>query len=452
MSLIIFQQGVKILLYDDLKHYINKGMSSFHTPGHKGTKMFDSPVWDLDLTELPATDSLYEASGILFSSEERVKKLFDSSRSLISSGGNTLCIQAMLRLASLEKRNVVAGRNIHRSAVGAMALLDIQPEWVIPKYDKTACLLGEITLESLSDKLDKIGAPSAVYITSPTYHGILSDIKSIAKECKERDSLLLVDNAHGTHLKFLKNSLHPLDLGASMSADSSHKTLPVLTGGAWLHIKEQNLADRAKEAMALFGSTSPSYPIMCSLDICAQYLLSRGKKDFSELAKKTQKIKNIAIEKGMIIPKGAFDPTRITFSARNLGYTGNALAQYLRACKIEPEFSDENYVVLIPSPFNSNSDWERLEKSIIAIEPKKPLNFSQTLNKMALPEIRMTIREAVFSQHKKISLADSIGKVAGEIVCPCPPGIPVIMPGEAIGELEKELLTLYGISEIYVVK
>lgn len=440
------------MLYDDLKHYINKEMASFHTPGHKGTKIFDQPIWDLDLTELPETDSLYEASGVLFKAEERVKKLFGSNKSLISSGGNTLCIQTMIRLASLDKKPIIAGRNIHRSAVGAMALLGIQPEWVVPEYDKDINLPGGINPENITNRLDKIGIPSAVYITSPNYHGMLSDIKSIAKECRKRDSLLLVDNAHGTHLKFLKNSLHPLDLGASMSADSAHKTLPVLTGGAWLHIKEQNLVDRAKEAMALFGSTSPSYPIMCTLDICTHYLMAQGKKDFSELVEKTKKIKNTAIEKGFIVSKGMCDPTRITFSARPIGYTGNALAQYLRANGVEPEFSDENYVVLIPSPFNSNEDWKRLEKSIINLKPKKTLNFSRQPDKITLPEAHMTIREAVFAKHKKVSLENSIGKVAGEIICPCPPGIPIVMPGEVIGNFEKELLILYGISEIHVVK
>lgn len=444
------------MLYNDLKHYVDKGMASFHTPGHKGFKIFNEPIWDLDLTELPETDSLFEASGILFKAEERVKILFGSDKSLISAGGNTLCIQTMLRLASLDRKRMLAGRNIHRAAIGAMALLGIQPEWIIPDKDAGFSLPGRINSEKVAHNLDQIKVPSAVYITSPDYYGVLSDIQNIAIECRKRDSLLIVDNAHGTHLKFLKNSLHPLDLGASMSADSAHKTLPVLTGGAWLHIKGQNLAQRAKEAMALFGSTSPSYPIMCTLDLCTKYLFERGKKDFWALSEQSEKIKKIAQRKGMFVPQGQCDPTRITFSAQPLGYSGKYMSKYLRINGIEPEFCDENYVVLIPSPFNSREDWNRLERCISDIKPKGNVNFEKKLKeysqKIFLPEAHLTLREAIFANHKKIPLESALGKIAGDIICPCPPGVPVVMPGEIIGIYEKEALKRYGISEICVVK
>ena len=439
-------------LYEKVLEHVEKNMSSFHTPGHKGVKIFNENICNIDLTELPDTDSLYEADGILYESEKRASNLFKTKRSLISSGGNTLCIQTMIRLATMDKRPLISGRNVHRSAVSSMILLDIQPEWTISSEYSGLGLPGRINSLDIASKIDRVGEKCAVYITSPDYYGILSDIKAISEECRKRDSLLLVDNAHGTHLKFINPSLHPIGLGATMSADSAHKTLPVLTGGAWLHIADSNLAVHAKEAMSLFGSTSPSYPIMCSLDLCIKYLQEKGEKDFISLCQKVQKIKNIAKSKNIFMPSGLCDPTRITLMASSIGYSGFELANYLRANKIEPEFCDENYVVLIPSPFNSEKDWNRLEKALFSLKVNKINDFSPKNYRYSLPKADMTLREAYMSEHIKINVKNALGRVAGEIVCPCPPGVPVVMPGEIIGEYEKDAIIAYGISEIYVVK
>ncbi len=439
-------------LYASLVEYNRKGMSSFHTPGHKGVRLFDEDVWGLDLTEIPGADSLYEARGVLLESEKRAAGLFGSVRTLISAGGNTLCIQAMLRLAALDGRLILSGRNVHRSAVSAMALLDIQPCWVDMARDAGYGMPGRVKSEDILDKLDSMGEVCAVYITSPDYYGVLSDIKSIARECRDRGSHLIVDNAHGTHLKFLKNSLHPLDLGATMSADSAHKTLPVMTGGAWLHISDCELSQRAKESMAVFGSTSPSYPVMCSLDMCLEYLKARGYQDFEILNKKVNSIKSIAIDKGIFLPSGTCDPTRITLMASSIGYSGYEFADYMRKNKIEPEFSDENYVVFIPSPFNSEEDWARLENALCKIPIKEKRKICEGDNYIELPEVNMTLREAMFSAHTLVDVEKSLGRVAGEIVCPCPPGVPVVMPGEVIGEREKKALEAYGVSRVHVVR
>lgn len=443
---------MKKRLYDTLKEYNKLGMSSFHTPGHKGFKIFNDDLWKMDLTELPDTDSLYEASGAILESELSAQKLFETKRTLISAGGDTLCIQTMIRLASMEKKSFIAGRNVHRSAVSAMALLGIQPKWVLPSKDAGVGMPGRIKAKDIAHVLDEAGGDCAVYITSPDYYGVISDIKAISDECKKRNSFVLVDNAHGTHLKFLEKSLHPLDMGAVMSADSAHKTLPVLTGGAWLQISDDSLARYAKQAMALFGSTSPSYPVMASLDVCLDYLKHNGYEDFYILEKKVKNIKNISEQKGIYIPQGLCDPLRISLMSSSIGYSGYDFAKYLRNFKIEPEFFDKNYIVLIPSPFNLNEDWDRLEDAILNIKEKKI--FLQNNNYLInfLPNVKMTLREAIMANHIKVDVNDSLGKIAGEIVCPCPPGVPVVMPGEVIGEYEREALKNYGILSIYVVK
>lgn len=438
--------------YNNIKNYTLRNMSSFHTPGHKGNKVFDMDLWKFDLTELPDTDSLYEACAAILKSELSAQKLFGTQRTLISAGGNTLCIQSMIRLASLSKKTFISGRNIHRSAVSAMALLGIQPKWVLPSKDTDK---GEtssrIKSEDIARLLNESSGGCAVYITSPDYYGVISDIKSISNECKKRDSFVIVDNAHGTHLKFCGKSLHPTEMGAVMSADSAHKTLPVLTGGAWLHIMDESFISNAKQAMALFGSTSPSYLIMTSLDACADYLECRGCEDFSVLEKKVESIKEIAKYKGICVTQGLCDPVRITLVTPCVGYSGYEFAMYLRNCGIEPEFFDENCVVLIPSPFNVPDDWSRLEDALLNFKEKDKKEEKCTLYSY-LPEVKITLREALMAECVKVGIEDASGRTAGEIACPCPPGIPVVMPGEVIGEHEKQLLKNYGISYICVVK
>lgn len=443
-------------LYKALCEYISNDISSFHTPGHKGRNIINENLWGLDLTELPDTDSLYEAKGIILKSERLAQKLFNTKRTIISSGGNTLCIQTMIRLATMSKRRIISGRNVHRSAVSAMSLLGVQPTWVLPDTNKLSIFPGRITAKRVANELDKNGGLSAVYITSPDYYGILSDIKNISSECQKRNALLLVDNAHGTHLKFLTKSLHPIDLGATMSADSAHKTLPVLTGGAWLHISDINIAKHAKQAMALFGSTSPSYPIMASLDVCREYLENNGDQEFIKLTKRVREIKKISENKGLFMPTGLCDPTRISWKVSSIGYDGQNFTKYLKKYKIEPEFFNKDYVVLIPSPFNSEMDWNRIENAIENIEPISDRVVAQRDPSFGysnlLPKVNMTLTEAIMGECVRINVDSCLGRTAGEIVCPCPPGIPVIMPGEIIGEYERDALKNYGILEIDVVK
>ncbi len=444
---------MKKYFYNALSEYKNLNRSSFHTPGHKGNFLSDFNLFSLDFTELPFTDSLYEASGIIKKAEEAVSELYGSKGSFISSGGNTLCIQAMIRLVAKSGDKILCDRVVHRSAVGAMALLGVEPVWLKRTMCRESHLAGKVDLDDLKLKLNQSSDIKAVYLTSPSYYGILQDISSIASICKSYGISLIVDNAHGSHLKFL--GLHPLDQGASITADSAHKTLPVLTGGAWLHVSTSEFKKSAKAAMALFGSTSPSYPVMASLDICRGWLEENGKKEFWRLKENVNSVNKVADSKGIFIPSKVLpsDPTRIVLGVNKIGYSGFEFREKLYEFKIEPEFCDENYVVLIPSPFNTDTDWSRLITALQSIEVKKskgtPENFE--LN-MSLPKTRACLYEAIMSENKKVPTKDSLGEIASEIICPCPPGVPVVMPGEEIGETEKERLLDYGIEEINVIK
>ncbi len=439
-------------LYEALLRHQSLGRSSFHTPGHKSAPdVFPDGLLSLDYTELPDTDSLYEASGVILRAEELAARLYGAARTLFSACGCTLCIQAMLRIAAPRPGSkVICGRIIHRSAVNTMALLGLEPVWISPRQDAGPFLPGRISAEDIRHALQQNPDASCVYLTSPDYYGVLSDIPAIAKECRAASVPLLIDNAHGSHLRFTRTDLHPLTLGATMTACSAHKTLPVLTGGAWLHISDPQFASSAKSAMALFGSTSPSYPIMASLDLAREWLEAHGKEAFGQLQDQVAALRMLAEKQGIPSPEGFCDPVRLSLCTAAVGMTGIAAADHFRNHGIEPEYADGAYLVLLPSPFHSPKDFDRLREAILTL-PKGP-GLVRHPALPPLPPVAVTPREALFGDSEEIPLSSACGRIATEAACPCPPGIPIVMPGEKITPDCIEFLSGYGFFTIKVLK
>ena len=409
-------------IYSRLLEHKNLDFSPFHTPGHKNN-FFTENLFELDFTELPDTDALYEADNIILETEKNLAKLFSSKRSLISSGGCSLAIQAMLKLACQRGKKILFARNIHRSAVNTCALLGITPKWIMPK-SQNPLFTGVISPQDVENEFLKDTEISALYVTSPNYYGEITDIKSLSKICHKYNKLLLVDNAHGSHLAFLKENLHPIHLGADMSACSLHKTLPVLTGGAVLNIANADFIENAKNAMSLFGSTSPSYPIMASIDLCCKYMSETGINEYQHLEQRVMQIKKLAKNHDIIQPEGLCDHTRICISTPDI----QNQIKFFHSHKIEPEFCDGKNAVFICTPFNSEKDFQRLENTILQIHGQSenmPFPFT-------LPETALTPREAILSESEMIPAEKSLGRISADSACPCPPGIPIIMPGEII--------------------
>lgn len=446
-------------LYNALKKYKNENISSFHTPGHKCNKKFlKYNLLSYDYTELAQTDNLFDPKGSILSAENRAAKVFKARRTLFSSGGCSLCIQAMLRLAFPSGGKIIASRFIHKSAVNAMSLLNITPVWVMPEKGNDSTFFEAILPEKVKELLETNKDVKAVYITGPDYFGTISDVKAISRICKVYRVPLLVDNAHGTHLGLLSENLHPLNFGADMVADSAHKTLPVLTGGAFLHINDQKYVEKAKTAMGLFASTSPSYPIMASLDLCCNWINKYGKKAFQSLEESVTEIKNIAETQGLIVQKGNLvDPTRLSFNTSKLGISGEALAEHFRKFKVEPEFSLGNFLVLIPTPFNTKKDFSRLKKAVLsisAIKGSSNLNDEKFdyLKNLELPQCGLSLREALLAESETLEVKNALGRISKSMICPCPPGIPIVLPGEVVTQGVVENLLNYGIFSLDVIK
>ena len=226
-----------------LRQYLEKLHNShrarFHMPGHKGRG--ELPPFDAacpyDITEIAGADSLFEASGILAKGEEATAQIYGSKATLWSAGGSTLCIQAMLGLTCREGDLILAVRNAHHAFAHAAILLGVRVRWLLPQRQEQGGLYGAVTAGEVEQALQEFPQAKGVWITTPDYLGGMADMKAIAEICHRRGVKLLVDNAHGAYLLYTHR--HPMQLGADLCCDSPHKTLPVLTGGAWLHLSHQ---------------------------------------------------------------------------------------------------------------------------------------------------------------------------------------------------------------------
>ena len=425
-------------LENALNEYIGKDLSRFHMPGHKGAENFPE-YFKFDITEVEGADSLFESSEAIFETEKRFAKIYKSGASLLSAGGSTLCIQAMLATALNPGDKLIIARNCHASAVNTIALLDLEPVWINPR-----------DLKGAEAAFSENPEAKAVYLTSPDYFGVMSDIEAFAKLAHEHGAKLIVDNAHGAHLHFMPTEMHPIALGADMCADSLHKSLPVLTGGALLHLKDGALRETAKQKMRLFGSTSPSYLIMLSADKCAEYLETKAKYDFAMLNGKVANLRYKAFEHGLAPKTRNVEPARLVLSVKSTEMTGREFGRKLREHGIEPEYVNDEWAVLMASPFNTEKEFERVAKFIEETFGNGFSAFEEKLSKM--PEKAMSVRNAVFAETEEIETEKAVGRIAARLNLPCPPCSALAVPGEIIDEKIAGLLKKYGIGKINVVK
>lgn len=437
---------------DFIKNYAYDEYVRFHMPGHKGNAFLGCETFDI--TEVKGADALYEAEGIIAESEQNAKYLFGTGKTVYSTEGSSQCIKAMLHLALTYKKRsgrpyVIAARNAHKAFLYAVALLDLDVVWVYPNQMTSICACP-ITAEQIERELytrDEI--PIAVYLTSPDYLGGMVDVESIAEVCHKYGTLLAVDNAHGAYLHFLNKSLHPMDWGVDMCADSAHKTLPVLTGGAYLHIGKNApdyLKENAKSAMALFGSTSPSYLTLMSLDMCNDYLESDYREALQATVTNVNSVKDILENGGWKIMES--EPLKIVIKSPKLA-SGESIANMLHRKQIECEYADKEYVVFMVTPENSYEDLQKLAEDLGENHLGEP---GEKVFEPLQGKKEMSVRSAMFSHQEKIAVSDAKGRICASPMVGCPPAIPIVVSGEIITGEAINVFQYYGIKEVFVVK
>ncbi|MCI5587193.1 MAG: DegT/DnrJ/EryC1/StrS family aminotransferase [Lachnospiraceae bacterium] len=465
-------------IYDFVRKYKEAHISRLHMPGHKGQAFLGCE--DMDITEIKGADVLSMADGIIKESQENAASLFGAGATFYSTEGSSQCIKAMLETVrhdyvnmTSKKKNscgndlsgcdgekevcrprIIAARNVHRAMIDACALIDIDIDFLMPGSSSSICS-GMIKGKMLDKKLSSYTTmPMGVYITSPDYLGNIADIKEISSVCDKYDIPLIVDNAHGAYLAFMEDNIHPMNLGAAICCDSAHKTLPVLTGGAYVHISErykERYTGYMSKALTLFGSTSPSYLIMQSLDICNAYLAGDYRDKLLETVKKVDKTKKMLRNKSVSVIDS--EKLKIVIDAAASGYTGEMIAEEMRNYGIECEYADRQFIVLMFSTENSDTDFERVvnwaDKSVLTNNAKKKIVYKDIYPEKIKKS--MTIREAVFSPSEMIDVSEALGRVCAAETISCPPAVPIAVSGEVIDRQMIDLFTSYGIEKVCVV-
>lgn len=431
-------------IYDFVTGYLESGAARLHMPGHKGAGPMGCEA--RDITEIAGADELYAARGIILESERNASALFGTGATFYAAEGSSQCVRAMLYLAMSARDGAggrpvaLAARNAHKSLLYAAALCDFDVEWLYSEGGLCAC---PVTAEALKARLDGMPVkPFCVFVTSPDYLGGMQDIAGLSRVCHSRGIPLIVDNAHGAYLRFLGRSRHPIDLGADMCCDSAHKTLPVLTGGAYLHIAEgadARFIDGARDALALFGSTSPSWLILQSLDLCNARLAGDYPRLIRETAERVGALKRRLVARGHQL--SGDEPLKLTLRGDGL-----ALAEDLRRGGVECEYADREHAVMMFTPDNAPADYDQIDA---ALPRPRPCVADAA---PALPRLRraMTVRRAMFVPSETVPARAALGRVCAAPTVSCPPAVPVVVSGEIITAEAVEALEYYGVDTIRV--
>jgi len=436
---------------DFIKKYNTSGSLRLHMPGHKGQPVLGMEA--LDITEIDGADVLYNAQGIILKSMHNAAQLFEVRRTFYSAEGSSLAIRAMLYLVRLyaastgRPASILAARNAHKVFITSAALMDIDVHWLYPADG--GIISCPLDMEETDRQLNAL-RPAALYVTSPDYLGNMADIAALSRLCKKYGTLLIVDNAHGAYLKFLPGRLHPMELGADMCCDSAHKTLPVLTGGAYLHIScdaPPILAEQAENALSIFASTSPSYLILQSLDAANAFLAGHARSEFENLAQALCECRSHLAAQGFTL-FGA-EPLKLTIAPKSYGYTGEELGQLLRDVGIECEFCDPDFLVMMFAAGITKEHIRHLTQVFLAI-PRRPA-ITSAPPVLPAPTRAMSPHDALFSPQERIPVEEAPGRILASASVNCPPAVPIVVCGERIDKAAVECFKYYEIEYCFVV-
>ena len=443
-------------LVNELLKSAQRPHAAFYAPGHKRGQGASQLIKDLlgraliaDLPELPELDNLFAPEGVIKAAQELAAQTFGAEQTWFLVNGSTCGIMAAILATCNLGDKIILPRNIHQSAIAGLIHSGAIPIFVNPEYDPSSGLAYNLTPEAVEQALNNHPDTKAVMMLHPTYQGVCSDLRAIADLTHQYQIPLLVDEAHGAHFAF-----HPdlppsaLSLGADLTVQSTHKTLSAMTQASMLHLQGDLVcSQRINKALQLVQSTSPNYLLLASLDAARQQMATIGR----ELMQQTISLSNQARQQIAQIPQLSvltpqiqpgfkyLDPTRLTINISQLGITGYQADEILHEqLGVTCELPLLNHLTFIISLGNTASDIQKLIAACHTLAKNSSSLIPHTCGVMRLCSSliphpsSISPREAYFADIENIPLNKAINYLCGELICPYPPGIPVLMPGEVI--------------------
>jgi arginine decarboxylase len=434
-------------LLSALQTWASCDYAPFHTPGHKRGQgisdalrsLIGSLALQADLPELPDLDNLFAPQGVIQSAQVLAAVAFGADRTWFLANGSTAGVIAAILAICVPGDTMILPRNVHQSVISGLILAGVNPVFVLPDYDRDLDIAHGVSVTTIAQALQKHPDAKAVLIVSPTYYGVCCDVAEIAQLTHQYNISLIVDEAHGAHFNF-----HPdlprtaLEAGADVVIQSTHKTLSALTQASMLHLQGARVSpDRISRSLQLVQSTSPNYLLLASLDAARQQMATMG---FQLLSQTLTLVEKVCIALRLIPGIQVFhtsrviDRTRLTITVSGLGITGFAADEILsEQYGVICELPSLRHLTFIFSIGTTERDCDRLIHAMTqlaqTVHPKISLPVSTDLS---LPETVISPRAAFFAATETVAIEQVIGRVSAELICPYPPGIPVLLPGERI--------------------
>ncbi len=442
-------------LLDVLIARARRGVTSFHTPGHKNGQGIDKRlkaftgrnVYKLDVTVFPEVDSLHDPVGPIKKAQQLMAEAYGVKYSQFLVNGSSVGNIAMLMATCHPGDSVILSRNAHKSTLSGVIMSGVWPIWIQPKIDQHLDVIFDSDAEQVAQALQQFPEAKAVFVTSPTYHGITTDLKKIADLCHAHGKLLLVDEAHGAHLKFHKDlPISAVEAGADICVQSTHKILSALSQGSVLHVNS-DLVDitRVRKILSILQTTSPNYFIMASLDAARRQAFFQGEKIFSRMMKMAEEARErinrlqrlYCLTQGEIRAKGYdLDVTKLSVNVTRTGLAGHDVEHILaKDYGIQVDCADIFNLIAIMGVGTTKHDVDRLISALEDLDKKEPgqeKNWVLQLPSLST-EMAMTPRDVFLAQKtKRVPLSKAAGHISAQTLTPYPPGIPVLIPGERI--------------------
>lgn len=425
--------------YNKLENLYNSNMYPLHMPGHKrnAEDIVLKDISKIDITEIDDFDNLHDANGIIATAQERANKLYGADETFFLVNGSTSGVLSAISAVAGENDTILVGRNCHKSLYHAAYLRKLNLKYIYPEYLREYDLYGKIDPDTLENMLNP--SIKAVFITSPTYDGISSDIAKIADIAHKNGIPLIVDAAHGAHFGFSKElPENAIKQGADLVIHSVHKTLPSMTQTALLHVQGKLIdRDRLRRFLRIYQTSSPSYVFMASIDSCMDYLDGTNKGFFDNLIKFKEEIiqatantRHIKVFGNDIIN----DAAKVVISVKNTTMTGQQLYDILREdYDLQLEMAGASYGLAIISGLDTQEGIRRLIRAIIEIDEQLSEKTDSSYDEMLYRnEVIMPIYKAWDSDYDILRLDQATGACSADFINLYPPGIPLVVPGEII--------------------